>query len=67
MAQPLRVLTILENDLIHFLAPLLGNPQPASGRSNSLPRRRHILRALAALAEDLGSIPSNHMAAHNCP
>ena len=24
------------------------------------------LRALAALAEDLGVIPSTHMAAHNC-
>jgi hypothetical protein len=24
------------------------------------------LRALAALPEDLGSIPSTHMAAHNC-
>jgi hypothetical protein len=24
------------------------------------------LRALAALAEDLGSIPSTHTAAHNC-
>jgi len=24
------------------------------------------LRALAALPEDLGSIPNNHIAAHNC-
>ena len=29
-------------------------------------RESSVLRALAVLAEDLGLVPSTHMAAHNC-
>ena len=35
--------------------------------SQGLERGLSGLRALAVLPEDMGSIPSTHMAAHNCP